>query len=198
MTKTESVEDYIKQSDKWESELAELIAVLQSTTLEESIKWGTPCYSHHGKNVISVASYTDYFGLWFHQGALLSDTSKKLINAQEGRTKALRQWRMTKAADIKPTIIKRYIKESIANVDKGKEIKPSKAKEISIPPQLNDALSSDAKVADAFECLTPRKRREYAEFVTQARLPATKLRRVKKIVPMILKNVGLHDRYRKK
>ncbi len=45
------------------------------------------------------------FGLWFHQGATLKDASNKLINAQDGKTKVLRQWRMTHANEIKPSII---------------------------------------------------------------------------------------------
>ena len=39
----------------------------------------------------------DYVGLWFYQGALLSDPQQVLINAQTGRTKASRQWRYTSA-----------------------------------------------------------------------------------------------------
>ena len=36
-----------------------------------------------------------------------------LINAQPGKTKDLRQWRMTSASDIKPAVIKRYVKEAM-------------------------------------------------------------------------------------
>ncbi len=36
-----------------------------------------------------------------------------LINAQEGKTKALRQWRMTSVKDIKPAIVKRYLNEAL-------------------------------------------------------------------------------------
>jgi uncharacterized protein YdeI (YjbR/CyaY-like superfamily) len=43
--------------------------------------------------VVGIGSFKSYFGLWFHQGALLSDDENVLINAQEGKTKALRQWR---------------------------------------------------------------------------------------------------------
>jgi uncharacterized protein YdeI (YjbR/CyaY-like superfamily) len=39
---------------------------------------------------VGIGGFKSYFGLWFHQGALLTDKAGVLINAQEGRTKALR------------------------------------------------------------------------------------------------------------
>ena len=58
-------------------------------------------------------AFKSYFGLWFHQGVTLKDEASVLINAQERKTKALRQWRMTSVKDIKPAIVKRYLKEAI-------------------------------------------------------------------------------------
>ncbi len=92
--------------------------------------------------MVGLGAFKRYFGLWFHQGALLKDTNKKLINAQEGKTKALRQWHITTEQAIKPTITKRYVKESIANIDKGNEIKPVRAKSVTIPGELRDALEA--------------------------------------------------------
>lgn len=124
MAKITSVDQFIRRSQAWQDELKRVRAILLETGLEETVKWGMPCYTHGGKNIVSLVAFKSYFGLWFHQGALIDDSSNKLINAQEGKTKALRQWRMTHSRDIKPTIIKRYVKASIANVDQGVEIKP--------------------------------------------------------------------------
>ena len=43
------------------------------------------------------------------------DKQKKLINAQEGVTKALRQWRFSSVDEIVPELIKAYIHEAINN-----------------------------------------------------------------------------------
>lgn len=123
MQRAESVDAYINQSAQWHDELKLLRRILRSTSLKEEIKWGAPRYTHNGKNVIGVGAFKSYFGLWFHQGALLKDDNNVLINAQEGKTKALRQWRMTSASEIKAAIIKRYVKEAIAHTDAGREIK---------------------------------------------------------------------------
>ena len=44
---------------------------------------------------INDVTYTfkEYFGIWFFQGGTLVDELKVLTNAQEGKTKAMRQWR---------------------------------------------------------------------------------------------------------
>ena len=123
MQRAKSVDAYINQSAQWHDELKSLRRILRSTSLTEEIKWGAPCYTHKGKNVVGVGAFKSYFGLWFHQGALLKDDNNVLINAQEGKTKALRQWRMTSASEIKAAIIKRYVKEAIAHTDAGREIK---------------------------------------------------------------------------
>jgi len=123
MKRAKSVDEFIAAADHWQSKLVRLREILQKTTLTEEVKWGAPCYTWNGKNVVGIAGFKSYFGLWFHQGALLNDDAGVLINAQEGKTKALRPWRMTSAQDIRPAVIKRYVKEAISNVNAGREIK---------------------------------------------------------------------------
>jgi len=112
--RTKSVDDYLKKCDNWSVELTRLRDILVKSGLTEEVKWGMPCYTSSGKNVVSLVGFKSYFGLWFHQGASLKDVDGVLINAQEGKTKALRQWRMTSRQDIRTAIIKRYLKEAAA------------------------------------------------------------------------------------
>ena len=128
MKNAKSVDDYIKKEERWPAELKKLRAILLATPLEETVKWGAPCYTYKGKNVVGLVGFKDWFTLWFHQGAQLKDEKKVLINAQDGKTKALRQWRMESAKGIKPATIKAYVKEAIAVIDDGREIKPDRAK----------------------------------------------------------------------
>ena len=143
MKRAISVDEYIADAGSWKSELVRLREILRSTELEEDVKWGGPCYTYNGKNVVGMAGFKSYFGLWFHQGALLNDQKKVLMNAQEGRTKALRQWRMQTAKDIKPTIIKSYVREAIKLADEGKQIAPARKKPLVVPPDLKKALGAN-------------------------------------------------------
>lgn len=194
MEKTNSIDDYIENSPRKE-ELIRLRQILLDCKLTEEIKWGAPTYTYQGKNVAGIAGFKSYVGLWFHQGALLKDKEKKLINAQEGKTKALRQWRFASAKEIQPRLIKAYVNEAIKVVKEGRSIKPSAKKKIELPAELANALKAK-KVATIFQTLTPFKQREYIEYVAEAARPETRQRRVEKILPMILKGIGLNDKYR--
>ena len=196
MKRHKTVDDYIEASDQWASELTRLRAILNTTGLTEEVKWGAPCYCYAGKNIVGMAGFKSYVGLWFHQGALLKDEQKVLINAQAGKTKALRQWRMTSAKDIKPAVIKRYVKEAIQLVKDGKRIGPAKSKVVNIPPELKKALSKNKSTQKTFTQLTPGRQREYAEYISTAKREETKINRVEKIMPMIKLGIGLNDKYR--
>ena len=196
MKRHKTVDDYINASEQWGSELARIRKILKATALTEDVKWGGPCYTFDGKNVVGMAGFKSYFGLWFHQGALLKDDQKVLINAQEGTTKALRQWRMQSAKEIRPAIIKRYVKEAIQLVKDGKSLAPQKKKPAKIPPELKRTIGKTKIAQKKFAELTPGKQREYAEYISSAKREETKQKRLDKILPMIKSGKGLHDKYR--
>ncbi len=196
MRRAKSVDDYIANAGQWQNELRTLREILRSTDLDEEVKWGGPCYTYNGKNIVGLGSFKSYVGLWFHQGALLQDSSGVLINAQEGKTKALRQWRMTAASDIKPSIIKRYVKEAIKLAKEGKEIKPERGRPIAIPPELKNALRRAKGATAAFRKLRPGSQREFSEYIADAKRDETKQRRIEKILPKIVAGAGLNDKYR--
>jgi len=196
MRRAKSVDDYVANASSWRSELAGLRDILRDTPLSEEIKWGAPCYTYKGKNIVGIGGFKSYFGLWFHQGALLADDKKVLINAQEGKTRALRQWRMTSSKDIKPAVIKRYVKEATALVDQGKEIKADRFRTIDVPKELLNALRRQKGATAAFRQLRPGLQREYAEYVATAKHDETKKNRIAKILPMIVAGKGLNDKYR--
>ena len=166
--------------------------------MSETIKWGAPVYTFGGKNIVGIGGFKSYVGIWFFQGALLNDKKKKLINAQEGKTKALRQWRFNSVKEIEAEskTIKQYLKEAILNQKQGKEIKPERKKLLEIPKELNDFIKKDKKVKESFNSLSLSKQIEYAEYISEAKRDETKLKRLLKIALIILKGKGLNDKYR--
>ena len=196
MKRYKTVDDYIANATLWQDELTRLREILKSTKLTEDVKWGAPCYTYDGQNVVGLAGFKSYFGLWFHQGALLKDKNEVLINAQEGTTKALRQWRMRSAKDIKASTIKAYVGEAITLVEQGKKIGPQKDKPIVVPPELKKALAKNAKARKGFESLRKGLQREYTDHIASAKREETKKKRIEKILPMLAAGKGLHDKYR--
>lgn len=184
--------------NQWEKELAVLHKILQKTVLMEEIKWGASVFTYKGKNVVAYGGFKQFFTLWFHDGVFLADEDKVLINANEEKTKALRQWRFTHINQIDETKILAYVNEAIQNVIDGKTWKPQKTDKISLPIQLESELKVDKILFDAFSKLSNYKQNEYAEYIAEAKREETKLGRLEKIKPMILAGIGLNDKYKKK
>ena len=105
MKSSGTADDFILNSGKWQKALTLLRDIFLATQLNETKKWGAPVYTMEGKNIAGMAASKSYVTIWFYQGALLKDKEKKLINAQEGITKALRQWRFSSEEEIQKIAI---------------------------------------------------------------------------------------------
>ena len=197
MNTFKTVEDFIAKSN-FSSELTKLRTVLQSTGLEETIKWGMPVYTHQGKNIAGIGAFKAHFGIWFFQGALLSDKHNKLFNAQEEKTKAMRQWRMSSAKDIDAIVIKAYVREAVKLEEAGVRIAPRKPpkRRPALPAELKKALNASAKLKTAFEKLSIAKQSAYSQYIDEAKRDVTKASRLAKITPLILAGKGLLDQYK--
>lgn len=177
--------------------MALLKAIFDQTELVETTKWGGTVYTINGKNVIGLGGFKNYFAIWFFNGVFLSDPKKVLVNANEGVTKSLRQWRFASAAQVNEKTILMYIKEAIANEKAGKNIPPeAKSRNFVIPELLTNALEQN-NLKTSFEKFTPYRQFEFVEYIDSAKQEKTKLSRIEKILPMIKDNIGLNDRYRK-
>jgi len=197
--KVGSVDEFIEIHPEYLEELKFLRSLLIETELEEKIKWMFPCYTFDNKNVIGLGAFKKYVGLWFYQGVFLSDPLGILVNAQEGKTKAMRQWRFQELSEIKKhkNQIRQYLAEAIQNQKDGKEILPTRVKkELIIPEELLSALAKSKRLKGSFEKLTYGKKKEYAEYISTAKRVETKEKRLKKITPMILEGKGLNDKYK--
>jgi len=199
MTANEKVTAFINKQPRYKTALTKLRNIILKTEVEETVKWGMPVYTVDNKNILGIGAFKNYFGIWFYQGALLKDQHGRLVNAQEGKTMAMRQWRMESEEEIDEKMLLLYIQEAIVNQKMGKFIKPSKPvrKTPPIPQELKDRFAESKELAMSFKDLTPGKQKEYIEFVDAAKRAETKMARLDKIAPMILKGLGLNDKYKK-
>lgn len=197
MQRYQSVEDYLDGHVEWRPLLERLRVIMNECEVEETVKWGQPCYTHEGKNVAGIGAFKEFVSVWFFQGALLRDEHGVLVNAQEGRTRAMRQWRFQAVEEIDETLLRAYVDESIENQRQGKAIKAERKKPVEVPDELAGALAEDREAGERFDALTPGKQREYTEYIAQAKLAETRVRRLEKILPMIRAGHGLNDRYKK-
>ncbi len=196
MRRYSDVDSYINAQDKYKDVLEKLRALLSTTELVETVKWGMPTYTINGKNVVGMSAFKNHAGVWFFQGALLKDHYEVLINAQEGKTKALRQWRFQSIEEINDKKVLEYVDEAIKNEKQGKKIPISRNAKWEVPTALKEALKNNKKASEAFENLTKGRQKEFAEYISSAKREATVASRIQKIIPMIESGIGLNDKYR--
>ena len=192
-----TVDDFLAGQHRWQEQLVKFRQILRQTELEETIKWGMPVYTLEGKLIAGLAAFKSYVGVWFYQGAFLKDEKKVLVNAQEGKTKAMRQLRFFTEDEVDYYLVKAYVEEAIKNQKAGKELKPDTKKPLEIPAELQSALEMDDDLKNSFFKFSRGKQREFAGYISEVKQAATRQNRIEKIIPMIKEGVGLNDRYRK-
>jgi uncharacterized protein YdeI (YjbR/CyaY-like superfamily) len=199
MERVQTVDEYITSSGKWDKSLQLLRKLISSTELVETVKWGMPVYTLNNKNIVGFSAFKSWTGLWFYQGVFLKDPERRLISAQEGTTKGLRQMRFSSLNEIEEAreIILAYLEEAIQNQKKGKVIKPERNKKLEIPEELQEVFSRDPALKEAFEALSLTNKRDFAEHVGSAKREETRKQRLEKVIPMILEGIGLNDKYKK-
>lgn len=186
----------MQNNTQWTEELELIASIINKLSLEKTIKWGAEVFTYNGKNVVSYGGFKNYFTVWFYNGVFLEDKYNVLVNAQEGKTKSLRQWRFTSIAEIDEKKITEYIYEAIEIEKKGLKIAPEKFEAIPVSELLEMEFKTNQTLKTAFEKLTPGKQKEYIVYINEAKQEATKLKRVEKIKPMILDGIGLNDKYK--
>ena len=67
---------------------------------------------------------------------------------------------------------------------------------MTIPPELNKLLAVNKLLTKSFNALTLTKKREFSDYISEAKRDETKAKRIEKIIPMILNSKGLHNNYK--
>jgi len=179
--------------ERWGDEIAELRRVLAGFDLKEECKWGKPCYTVGGKNVVIIQGFKEYCALGFFQGALLKDPKKLLV--QLGQVQAGRVMKFTSVREVseKAAIIKAYVREAVAAEKAGLKVE-TKPRELPVPEELKEKFGVDPKFRRAFEALTPGRQRGYLFHFNGAKQSGTRRARIEKAIVGIFEGRGFLER----
>ena len=130
--------------ERWQAEIAELQRILSGFELREERKWGKPCYTIDGKNVVIIQGFKEYCALGFFQDALLKDPKKLLV--QLGQVQAARVLKFTSTKEIatKAATIKAYLREAVAAEKRGMRVE-TKPRELPVPEELKEKFRNDPR-----------------------------------------------------
>ncbi|TWB79882.1 uncharacterized protein YdeI (YjbR/CyaY-like superfamily) [Nitrospirillum amazonense] len=188
------VDAYVEKAGKWREEVAKLRAIALDCPLVEDFKWGHPCYTSDGANIVLIHGFKEYCALLFFKGALMTDPNGILIQQTEN-VQAGRQIRFTNSGEIAqlaPTL-KAYILEAIAVEKAGLKVDFKPTREFAVPEEFQSRLDSDPALKAAFDALTPGRQRGYLLHLSSAKQAKTRLARIEKCAPQILAGKGLDD-----
>jgi uncharacterized protein YdeI (YjbR/CyaY-like superfamily) len=179
--------------ERWKAEIAALQKILSGFDLREERKWGKPCYTVDGKNVVIIQGFKDYCALGFFQGALLKDPKKLLV--QLGQVQAARVMKFTSATEIaaKANTIKACLREAVAAAKAGKKVE-TKPRALPVPAELKAKFREDPRLKRAFEALTPGRQRGYLYHFAGAKQSATRTARIERAMPAIFAGRGFLER----
>ena len=196
MRKNPKVDAFFNDAEKWQAEYKQLRTIVHACGLDEELKWGHPCYSLEGKNVVLIHGFKEYCAILFTKGALLKDPKGILIQQTEN-VQAARQVRFTSVSEITklaPTL-KAYIKAAIAAEKAGLEVNYKKTSEFKMPDELQKKLREMPAFKTAFEALTPGRQRGYLLHFAAPKQSQTREDRIEKCLDQILDGKGLLDDY---
>ena len=195
-TKNPKVDAFLLDKDeaKWKDAFTALRKIALGCPVTEEFKWGKPCYTVGGNNVVLMHGFKEYCALLFTKGALLKDP-KGILVQQTKNVQAARQIRFTSAQEVTKlsSAIKSYILEAIELEKSGAKVEYKQTEDFEVAPEFAARLRSTPSLKTAFEALTPGRQRGYLLFFAGAKQSETRAARVEKCAPAIYAGKGLND-----
>ncbi len=177
----------------WTELLVELREVLRESGLLETMKWGSPCYTLDGKNVVMLTALRDYCAISFFKGSLIDDPERRL-EAPGPSSQAARLFKFTSLEQVRANrgLAAAYVARAIEIERSGQRVEFRSDEPV--PDELQVILDGDPAVAAAFEALTPGRKRSYVLHVSGAKQARTREARAERCIPKILAGRGFNER----
>jgi uncharacterized protein YdeI (YjbR/CyaY-like superfamily) len=194
LTMNAKVDAFLGRQQRWQDELTLLRSIALSCGLDEDLKWGLPCYSHAGDNIIILQSFKETCALMFFNGALLKDP-KNILEAPGKNSQYSRRVMFTNVADVskKKSILKSYIGEAIQVAKAGLKVEKKSTADYEVPDELKNKFKELPALKTAFNALTPGRQRGYLLHFAGAKQSKTREARIDKCIQDILAGKGLND-----
>lgn len=178
---------------RWSTGLADLRRMCRDAGLSETVKWGHPCYMHAGRNIAIIGAFKDDFRLSFFNAGLMTDPEGILDRQGPNSRPDMIRFTANQGPSDLVQLIRSYLAEAMDYAEKG--IKPERQiSDIELPDELVSALDEDPRLAEAFQALTPGRRKSYVIALTSTKVPATRFARIERFRDKIIAGKGATER----
>lgn len=188
------VDFYFRKAGPWKAAVTRLRRLALDAGLTEELKWGVPCYTLDGRNVVLIHDFKHYCALLFHKGALLPDPQGLLVQ-QTKNVQAARQIRFTSAdaVDALAPALASYLRAAMAVEASGRTVALKATADFEMPEEFQAELDTRPALRTAFAALTPGRQRAYLLHFSSAKQSKTRVARIEKCTAAILAGKGLDD-----
>lgn len=187
------VDAFIQRQDKWQDEIKLLRSIISECNLDEEIKWGKPCYTFEGANIVLIQPFKETVSLAYMKGGLLKDPHHILETiGQSVEGKVFRFKSVDDINEVKEYIIE-YIYEAIENEKLGLKFEKKPAVELPIPPELTEIFNDNEEFKEAFYRLTPGRQKSYLFHFNGAKQSKTVISRIEKCMDKIYDGKGFNE-----
>ena len=168
--------------------------------VQETIKWGFASFDYKGP-MCSMASFKQHCAFGFWKASLMKD--KTLVGNAESESAMGHYGKITSLKDLpSDKKIIAHIKEAMMLNEKGIKLPPRKVttakKEIVVPDYFLKQLKKNKKAHTNFEAFSPSHKREYVEWITEAKTDETKNRRMETAIGWMTEGKPRNWKYMKK
>lgn len=163
--------------------------------IQETMKWSFPHFEHKGI-VGSMAAFKRHVSWGFWKAGLLSDPHKLLGDAGNG---GMSTFKLADVADLPAdSIILPYIREAVMLNEKGVKAPPKATarKELVVPAYFAAALKKNKKAQATFEAFSYSHKKEYVEWITEAKQEATRQKRIATTLEWLAEGKDRNWKYR--
>jgi len=166
--------------------------------VEEKTRWGFPHFDHKGI-MLSMASFKEHCTFNFWKQAIIDDPEGLFSDSDEAMGSLGRIKKKSDLPSVK--VLKVYIKEAVRLNDEGVAVpkkKPAAKKPVEVPDYFAAALKKNKKAQKAFDAFSPSHRREYVEWITEAKQEATRQKRMATALEWLAEGKSRNWKYERK
>lgn len=192
--KNQRFETFFQRDTPWKAEKIALRDVVLEFPLTEELKWRQPVYCLEGRNVCTIDGYGGRCVLSFFKGVLLTDP-EGLLEPPGPNSRSARIVPLHSADEVaeKADVLRALLAEAVENERAGRTVELPQD-DFELPGELSEALDADASFREAWDALTPGRRRGWVLQIGGAKQAKTRESRVEKAMPLIFEGKGIHDR----
>ena len=199
------IDAYIEKAEPFAKPVLKHIRKLVHTACpeaEEKIKWSFVHFDYKGAPMCSMASFKKHCAFGFWKAVLMKDAG--VLTGKDSHAAMGNLGKITSLKDLPADKkILGWIKEAMMLNEKGikvpKTVNPKyPKKELVVPPELTKALKKNKAAMAAFDNFSPSHKREYAEWIAEAKTDETRNRRLEQAIALMAEGKNRNWKYQKK